>query len=324
MARRGPGERVDGLRGVPDHADVVTLADPQVEQPLLHGVDVLVLVDHEVAVLAADGAGDVLALGEDADHHQQHVLEVDHAPLGLDLLVGLEQPRHGGGVQPGRVASGTAGGGGVGLGGQHADLGPLDLGGEVAHGRPVELEAQPRAGLGDDRGLVRQHLRRGTTDRLRPEVVQLAQRRGVEGAGLHPADRELAQAGAHLPRRPRGEGDREDPLRLVGTAVDAVRDAVGDRPGLAGARTGQDAHRARSARRRPGAARGRAQPGCRRTTVPSGSGWGARSSSRSSHPGRVVRPAPVRGRWTTGAREAIGPARRLSGVTVPTNRGVPA
>ena len=81
MARAGAGERVDRLGRVADDADVVALAEPEVEQPLLEGVDVLVLVDDEVAVLAADGPGDVLALGEDPDGEEQDVLEVDDAPL---------------------------------------------------------------------------------------------------------------------------------------------------------------------------------------------------------------------------------------------------
>ena len=108
---------------------------------------------------------------------------------------------------------------------------------------PVELQPQRGAPASATAGpCARMHLRRGAADRLRPEVVQLAQRRGVEGAGLHPADAEVAQPGAHLARRPGGEGDGEHPLRLVGARVHAVGDAVGDRPGLAGAGAGEHAH----------------------------------------------------------------------------------
>ena len=98
MLGAGPGERVDGLGRVADHADVVALPHPQVEQPLLERVDVLVLVDDEVAVLLAHRAGDVVALAEDPHRHEQDVLEVDDPAVGLDLLVGLEQPGHAGGV----------------------------------------------------------------------------------------------------------------------------------------------------------------------------------------------------------------------------------
>ena len=115
----------------------------------------------------------------------------------------------------GWLAALGGGGGGVRLGGEQRDLRPLDLGGEVADAGAVEPQPQPAAGLGDGAGLVRHHLGRRAADGLRPEVVQLAQRGGVEGAGLHPADPEVAQPGAHLARGPGGEGDREHPLRLV-------------------------------------------------------------------------------------------------------------
>ena len=78
---RGTGERVDGLGRVADDAQVVALPQPRVEQGLLQPVDVLVLVDDEVAVLAARRPGDLVVLPQDADHEQQDVLEVDDAPL---------------------------------------------------------------------------------------------------------------------------------------------------------------------------------------------------------------------------------------------------
>ena len=55
------------------------------------GVDVLVLVDDEVPVLRRAPPGRSSSCSrEDADREQQHVLEVDDAALGLDLLVGLD------------------------------------------------------------------------------------------------------------------------------------------------------------------------------------------------------------------------------------------
>lgn len=83
----GAGEGVDRLAGVADDAEVVPAADPEVEQPLLERADVLVLVDHEVLVLGSDVLGDVLAVLEDRDGEQQHVLEVDHGPVALQLFV---------------------------------------------------------------------------------------------------------------------------------------------------------------------------------------------------------------------------------------------
>ena len=48
----GAGERVDRLVVVADDAEVVAVAEPEVEERLLEEVDVLVLVDGERAVLA--------------------------------------------------------------------------------------------------------------------------------------------------------------------------------------------------------------------------------------------------------------------------------
>ena len=107
----------------------------------------------------------------------------------------------------------------------------------------VEAHPQPARGLGDGARLVRHHLRRGAPDGLRPEVVQLPQRRGVERPRLHPADAEVAQPGAHLARGPGGEGHRERALRLLRTGQDGIRDPVGDRPGLARAGAGEHDHR---------------------------------------------------------------------------------
>ena len=63
--------------GVADHAQVVALAEPGVEQLLLQRVDVLVLVDDEVAVLRAHPGGDLAVLLDHAGGQQQQVLEVE-------------------------------------------------------------------------------------------------------------------------------------------------------------------------------------------------------------------------------------------------------
>lgn len=81
-------EGVDGLTGVTDDTQVVPVAEPQVEQPLLERADVLVLVHDEVLVLRADLFGDVLPVLEDGDGQQQDVLEVDDRAVALEVLVG--------------------------------------------------------------------------------------------------------------------------------------------------------------------------------------------------------------------------------------------
>ena len=244
------GEGVDGLRRVAHDAQVAAVAEPQLEQCLLEPVHVLVLVHDEVAVLRAHRTGDRVVLTQDSHHEEEHVLEVDDAAVGLDVLVGGHETGHGRGIQPaGGDAACSGGGRGIRLGGEHRDLGPLDLGGEVTDGGAVEPEPEPTAGLGHRAGLVRHDLRRGAAHGLGPEVVQLPQRRSMEGAGLHAPDAEVAQPGAHLSGRPRGEGDGKHPLGLVAPGEHAVGDAVGDGASLSGAGPGQHAHRARGVRR---------------------------------------------------------------------------
>ncbi len=242
VARGGAGEGVDGLRGVAHHAEFVAPAQPQVEQALLERGNVLVLVDHEVAVLVAHRGGNPLVVLQDGDGQQQHVLEVDVLPVGLHVLVGLEDARDGGGVQPAGLPA-VRRCGDVALRGEHRDLRPFDLRGEVADRGAVGVGAQAPGGLGDQRGLVVDDAGQRTADGLRPEVLQLAQRRGVEGARLHRAGAELAQAGAHFCGGAGGEGDGQQRAGLVDARVHPVGDAVGDGPGLAGAGAGEHAQR---------------------------------------------------------------------------------
>ncbi len=242
VVRGGAGEGVDGLAGVADHAQAVPVAQPQLQQPLLQRADVLVLVDHEVVVLPADGLRDVVPVLEHAHRQQQHVLEVDHAALALELLVHAVDPGDLGGVA-GDLAAGLGGGGRIVLGDGLGDLGPLDLGRDVP--QFVAIEPDPAAGrrLRDDLHLAVEQPRHLAAHRLGPEVLQLPQRRRVERTGLHPARAQLAQPAAHLARGAVGERDGEHTGGLQHPGPHAVGDAVGDRPRLARAGAGQHAHR---------------------------------------------------------------------------------
>ncbi len=210
------------------------------------GRDVLVLVDDEVPVLAADGLGDVLAVLQHAAQQGEHVLEVDDAAGVLRGLVGREQARHGRVVVAGRGGPvGRRRGADVVVGRDEAHLGPLDLGGEVADREPVDPQPEGRRRLGDERRLLLEDPRGRAAHDLGPEVAQLAQRSGVEGAGLDADDAEVAEPGAHLPRRPGREGDRQHALRRVRAGADAVGDAMGDGARLAGPGAGEHADRPR-------------------------------------------------------------------------------
>ncbi|ESU46325.1 hypothetical protein P376_5701 [Streptomyces sp. HCCB10043] len=238
----GPGEGVDRLAGVADDAEVVPVADPEVEQPLLERADVLVLVDDEVLVLAAHVVGDVSPVLEDADHQQQHVLEVDHRAVALELFVrGVdlgEDRRVAGGVPLG-LGDGRRVVGGDGLG----DLGPLDLAGDVPQLGAVEPELAAGGRLGDQLHLPLQQPGQLATDCFRPEILELPERGGVEGPRLDAGRAELAEAAAHLSGGPVGERDGEHRGGLEDARPHPVRDAVGDRAGLARTRSGQHAHR---------------------------------------------------------------------------------
>lgn len=198
----GAGERVDRLAGVADDAEAVAVPQPEFEEALLEGADVLVLVDDEVLVLGADVVGDVPAVLEDADGEEQDVLEVDDAPVPLELFVaGVDLG------QFGRVAGGVALAFGDALrvvaGDGLGDLGPLDLAGGVAELVAVEADAAGRARLCDQLGLAFDEAWECPADGFRPEVLELAQGGGVEGAGLHAAGDRVG-GGGRASRRRRG------------------------------------------------------------------------------------------------------------------------
>ncbi len=240
--RGGAGEGVDRLRRVAHDADLVAVAQPEVEQALLQRTDVLVLVDHEVPVLAAHRLGCVPAVGEDPDGEQEDVLHVDDAAAALRVLVGAVELSHSGRVEARRRNP---------AGGDRslrvlrrrdlADLGPFDLRGQVPDLGLTGPDPDPGRGGRDHRCLRRLDPRQLAADHGRPEVLQLAQRGGVERPCLHAAGAERTQPGAHLPRGPRREGHREHALGRVDPGPDAVRNPVRDRPGLAGPGPGQHA-----------------------------------------------------------------------------------
>lgn len=236
-------ERVDRLAGIADHAQVVPVAEPQLQQALLERADVLVLVDHEVLVLGADLIGDVVPVLEDADGEQQDVLEVDDRAVPLEVLVDVVDLG-----DLGRVAGGVAarlGDGGRIVGGDGpGDLGPLDLGGDVPQLVPVEADAAGGGRVGDELDLAVDEPGHGAADRFRPEVLELTQSGRVERTCLDPGGAELAEPATHLPGSPVGEGDGEHAGGLEDAGAHPVGDAVGDRPGLARTGAREHAHRA--------------------------------------------------------------------------------
>ena len=202
-ARPGPGEGVDGLRGVADDADVAAVPPPQREQRLLQRAHVLVLVDHQVPVGAADGVGDLGVVRHQRGGAQQDVLEVDPAAVALGVLVAGEDPGDRLRLERGDAAVVLGGEPGIVLGADVAHLGPADLRHQVAQPRRVDPDPQPAGGLGHQRHPVVQHAGQLAAVDLRPEVLRLAQRGGVERPGLDTPGAELLQPARAAPP-PRG------------------------------------------------------------------------------------------------------------------------
>src|SRR5690606_17780905 len=237
-------EGVDRLSWVADDAELLAPTEPLVEQELLHGRDVLELVDDEAAVLRADLLGDLAVVVQHTREEQEHVVGVDDATGRLGLLVLSEEPCDRLVVVARDLGSPRR------LGSAHIvvrlderNLGPLDLAREVAHRDTVYPETEPARRFGDRRSLVLEDLGRGTADDLGPEEAELSQGRGVEGPGLNTFDAELAQPRAHLARSTCREGHGEHRGRSERAAADPVGDAVGDRSRLARPSTREDTHR---------------------------------------------------------------------------------
>ena len=242
VGRGGAGEGVDHLVRVADHAQVVAVAEPRLEQQLLQRVHILELVHDEVPEDVAYLVGRGPAVDQDGGGQLEHGLEVDQVPFPSQLLVGGVDRGQVLGPGRGRTARGRRGGR-VSVRADLDDLGPLDLGRGVGeHPRSaVEPDPDPLGRLPDQAGLGVDQLRRPPADHPRPEVVELAQRGRVERGRANLADAQLPEPAAQLARRPHGEGERHHVRRVHRAGQGRVGDPVGDGAGLAGARARQHA-----------------------------------------------------------------------------------
>ena len=241
VLRRGSREGVDGLCDVADDADVVASPEPQVQKPSLQEVDILKLVDDEGSILFAHDGGHVGSFLEHAAQVDEDVLEVDDAPLGLCILVDIQQPRHVGGVESGGDFPPEAPHArGVVRRVDHRDFRPLDLGRDVTHVRPVDGDAEPCGRGGHEGCLVWNHVRERPPDDGRPEVPQLAQGGGVERPRLRLGNTQLGETMPHLEGGTLSESDGQDVRRVDRPNRGAVGDPVRDRAGLSRSGSGED------------------------------------------------------------------------------------
>jgi hypothetical protein len=215
---------------------------PSVEDALLQGRDVLVLVHHEAAVALMELLGDLGVILQHSRGVQEQVLEVQQLGLVLELLVSL--------VDGDDLIGGhrwltvpAADGLRIVVRRDQRRLGPLDLTGKVTQHLDLGRRADPVRGLADQAQLALDQVPRRVPDHPRPEVAELAQGGAVERAGLRGRDPQRPQPHAHLARRAVGERDRQDLTGGDVAGVDQVGDPVGDRPGLSGTRAGEHAHR---------------------------------------------------------------------------------
>ncbi len=153
VAGAGAGERVDGLGRVADDAQVLALAQPQVEQPLLERVDVLVLVDDEVAVLRRAPSGRSSSRSARMPTVSSSTSSKSMTPRWvLTLLVGLEEPRHRRAGRGRRVAAARRGRAAAYVSGVSRVTFAHSISAARSRiGGPVELQPQPGGRLGDGR-----------------------------------------------------------------------------------------------------------------------------------------------------------------------------
>jgi quercetin dioxygenase-like cupin family protein len=227
---------------VADDHDVAVAARELVDEVVLGAVGVLVLVDEQVAEALLVVLEDRVEELEDLDGLDDEVVEVEGVRPEQPVLVGL--------VDVGDLDLGPpAGALLVGLEVDQLVLGVADGGLDRARGEPLVVDAELLRDLGDQPLRV---LR--VVDGEAAAVAQAGElatqdpdARLVEGGDPHPVGQPVPHQPAdplgHLAGGLVGEGDREDLERVDVVITDQVGDPVGEHPGLARPRTGDDEHR---------------------------------------------------------------------------------
>ena len=119
---------------VTDNANVVAVTQPQPDQSVLDGVDVLILIDRQPPILRPHLPCDRIVGRQCANQHDHDVLEVDHASVGFGLLVVGENTGELPGLQA-EVSLDRRGRQSVLV--QEVDPRPLDIGADVSNHRGV-------------------------------------------------------------------------------------------------------------------------------------------------------------------------------------------
>ena len=246
----GAAPGVDRLVGIADDEEVAVMRAEHLHQLVLKRVDVLELVDHDVFQTTLPLEADGFIAGEDAQHEDDEVVVVKRERLLFLIQIAVKDDV----VDAlGRVV----------LGAQSIERHRDEIVGVIGlFEQLLDFDHVPRVG----KSLVAQRQSALLVDQAQHRVdvavveddetfgilhgvAVLAQHgdaeavEGVDERGIVVAD-EVADARAHLPRRLVGERHAEDILRQDAQFVDKERAAVRERPRLAGAGPGDDAHKA--------------------------------------------------------------------------------
>ena len=243
--RRRARERVDRLVLVAHDAQVAPIADPQLEEPLLERVCVLVLVDAEPRLPGPHDRRRLAVRFEQVDRLDEQVVEVDPAGPRLRALIAVVDPHEQVGRDRRRAARTVDRRALVVPRPDPVRLRPLDLVRQVLRRREAVVPGQLAGEPAEDRQLgVEQLRRRGAVVARRPEVAELRERVCVERARRDPREPERPEAADHLARRLVGEGHDEDLVGRDDVRREGVRRPAADDPRLACAGACEDRDRA--------------------------------------------------------------------------------
>ena len=236
---------VDRLVRITDHHERRFGSEPALQESELERVDVLELVDEDMAMSPSLGLGEAGVLGHGGVAERQEVVEVDELPLALGLFVLPVDVGHERQASPGATSC-SLGRVGVSIWCDEPGTGPPDLAVDVGDRGAVEVAVLP----GEERHSSLEQLGSPPAGVL-PVVSQDCQGDRVERAGCDiVAEAEGTGAASEFAGGAPGEGDGENPAGIDGAGGRLPGDAAGEDACLAGPGAGNDAQWCRRGRDR--------------------------------------------------------------------------
>ena len=244
VADIGAAPGVDALVFISHDADVVLGPGQQLHQLVLRPVGVLILVDQQVAIAAVVAFPHFAGGAQHAHRLEQQVVKIQRIRLAQFLAINLVDVRDPFGHRIGGLQVNL-------LRVEHVVLGPGDARENRARRQLLGVKPHAAHRLLDDGlliGFIVDHKVAGKpfiANAQRFDVAaQNAHAKGVKGGqqrfGQRPVLEQLVDPLRHLCRRFVGKRDREDGIGRNIPHLNEIRDAVGNDPGLAGARPSQN------------------------------------------------------------------------------------